>query len=898
MSSFTKTLRLATTIFAIALLPLTAAAQTQILANPGFEGAYTNVTVRPNTSGTNATIDGEVANGWEENSSWAGVTAVYSREGAGARNGATAQKVELKSVTSGQLQLLQQFKGNAGTRLTASVWVKGTAGARAVLTLRKGGPTYAGLADAFVNLSDQWQELKLSTFVTETDDYVFQVSLPKPATLWIDDASLTSAPGVPLAALPQTPIEKKQFGMHFNYLADTALNNPGFEGPYGTVTVSRPTITGKTAVWWQDNSDWADVTINYSEDTANARSGSSAQRIEVKEVRSGAMQLVRDLRVPKNRTYTASVWLRGTPGAEAQLALTQGGPPYETYGLKRVALTDTWQQVTVQGRVTQDDPLVMMVRAEKPLTLLVDDASITDESGNPPSGRFPDVSFGMLRLWDAGVTWAKLEPEKGRFDFSVLDRYVSEAQARGQEVILTLGQSPTWASARPAELTYLGLGASAEPANLSDWRDYITAVASRYKGRIQYYEVWNEPNDSTFFSGTVGAAITLTREAKATLNAVDPQAKLISPPAYVAGWMDQFFAGGGADHADIIGYHVYATPPEEMARGLADVRLVMEQRGVLGKKPLWNTEGAAGNASTSEDTGVGYIARAYLINFMYGAERYAWYQWGRGRQCDVFCTPTSTDDLAVANRVGRAAGVIQEWLVGATMKNFVIDAAGVYQLELLRADGKRAWVLWQPSASTTFSLPVAWNAESKRELEGGTSPLNGATSVQVGATPIMIEGVAANTGDGLTGSYFNSVDLTTPAFTRVDAKIDFDWTDKSPDAAIESDTFSVRWTGAIVPRHSEEYTFTTLSDDGVRLWVNDQLVIDQWNDHPATEHQGRITLEAGKRYAIRLEYYENYGSAQLQLRWQSPSQPAEVVPQSQLFSTGGGSVTIGACRVG
>jgi hypothetical protein len=56
------------------------------------------------------------------------------------------------------------------------------------------------------------------------------------------------------------------------------------------------------------------------------------------------------------------------------------------------------------------------------------------------------------------------------------------------------------------------------------------------------------------------------------------------------------------------------------------------------------------------------------------------------------------------------------------------------------------------------------------------------------------------------------------------------------------------------------------------------------DDHPVTQHQGKIRLEAGKRYAVRLEYYENYGLAQMQLRWQSASQVAEIVPQAQLFS--------------
>ncbi|MGL4232148.1 MAG: PA14 domain-containing protein [Casimicrobium sp.] len=882
-------------VFSLAFAPNVTFAQSQVLSNPGFEGAYAPISIRPNATGDKATIDGEVANGWEDNSTWAGVTAVYSRESAGMRGGSLAQKIELSAVTSGQLQIVQSFRGSAGTRARGSVWVKGSPGAKVGLQLRQAAPPYEGLGEASITLSDQWQELRLTTFIERNDDYLFLVTFGTPGTLWIDDASLSIVAGGLPIALPAAPIAKKQFGMHLNYFADSAVNNPGFEGPYGTVTTSSSTITGKIAPWWQDNSDWADVTIEYNEERANVRSGSSAQKIDVKAVRSGGYQIVRNLRLPKNRSYTASVWLRGTPGAEVELALAQGGEPYATYGAKRVTLTDTWQQVTTQGRVETGDNTALMIRGNTALTVWVDDVSVVDEAGNALVARFPDVNFGTLRLWDAGVTWAKLEPEKGRFDFTMLDRFVSEAQSRGQEVILTLGQSPTWASARPTTLTYLGLGASAEPANLADWRDYVTAVASRYKGRIQYYEVWNEPNDTTFFSGTVNDAIALTREAKSALTAADPNAKLISAPPYVVGWLDQFLAGGGGQYVDIIGYHVYADEPEQMARGLADIRLVLEERGVWGVKPLWNTEGAVGDRNTSEDVGVGFIARAYLINFIYGAERYAWYNWGGPRECASFCTPTVTDNIPEANRVGRAFGAIQEWLVGKTMKRFEVNAAGVYQLELQQANGQSAWIVWQPRASASFAIPAAWRAQSKRELEGGASSLNGATSVQVGATPIMIEAAPppAAAGDGLTACYFNNVNFTAPVLSRIDPQIDFNWSNQSPATNIGNDTFSVRWDGTIAPRHTEQYTFSTLSDDGVRLWVNDQLLIDQWNDHAATLHEGKITLEAGKRYAIRMEYYENGGLAQIQLRWKSASQSEEVIPTSQLFSSASAKTACG-----
>ena len=139
-------------------------------------------------------------------------------------------------------------------------------------------------------------------------------------------------------------------------------------------------------------------------------------------------------------------------------------------------------------------------------------------------------------------------------------------------------------------------------------------------------------------------------------------------------------------------------------------------------------------------------------------------------------------------------------------------------------------------------------------------------------------------GNGLKGEYFNNKDFTNRAITRTDANIEFNWGTGSPDPSIGRETFSVRWTGRIEPLYSETYTFRTDTDDGVRLWVNNQLIIDQFVNQARTQHTGNITLSAGQKYDIRMEYFENTGGASAQLSWSSASQPVEVIPRSQLFS--------------
>ena len=105
----------------------------------------------------------------------------------------------------------------------------------------------------------------------------------------------------------------------------------------------------------------------------------------------------------------------------------------------------------------------------------------------------------------------------------------------------------------------------------------------------------------------------------------------------------------------------------------------------------------------------------------------------------------------------------------------------------------------------------------------------------------------------------------------------------SPLEGVNGDTFSIRWTGAIQPRYTEKYTFYLASDNGRRLWVNGQLVINKWINDSAT-YSGQIRLEADKKYKIKIEYFESVGNANCVFEWSSSSQPRQIVPQSQLYS--------------
>ena len=180
--------------------------------------------------------------------------------------------------------------------------------------------------------------------------------------------------------------------------------------------------------------------------------------------------------------------------------------------------------------MTDSGVSTLMVRAFSTGTMDFDDALLLGSDGKGPDLGlpWPATPIGTWRLWDqTGTTWASLEPAKGIWDFSLLDLAVQDALKNHTQIVLTLGQSPSWASARPTEPSFYGVGAPAEPKDVKDWINYLQTVATRYRGKIFNYEIWNEPNDPQYFSGTIPKLVQLTQLARQTLKQVDSRNQIL-----------------------------------------------------------------------------------------------------------------------------------------------------------------------------------------------------------------------------------------------------------------------------------------------------------------------------------------------------------------------------------
>jgi glucose/arabinose dehydrogenase len=226
---------------------------------------------------------------------------------------------------------------------------------------------------------------------------------------------------------------------------------------------------------------------------------------------------------------------------------------------------------------------------------------------------------------------------------------------------------------------------------------------------------------------------------------------------------------------------------------------------------------------------------------------------------------------------------------GAFYNPTTVQFPSSYTGQYFFCDYNDGWIqLLNPATQTAtgFATGITRPINLKVDIQGNLYYLARGASNNTGVlfkvsysnTPIV------GTGTGVQGSYFNNETLTgSPTLVRTDPTINFNFGAGSPASSIHDDGFSARWLGMVQAQFTETYTFHTISDDGVRLWVNGQLLVDNWTIHSPVENTGTIALVAGQKYSFRMEYYDNTGGATAQLMWSSPSTPEEPIPKTQFY---------------
>jgi GH35 family endo-1,4-beta-xylanase len=358
-------------------------------------------------------------------------------------------------------------------------------------------------------------------------------------------------------------------------------------------------------------------------------------------------------------------------------------------------------------------------------------------AGNNP---WPSVPLGAWRLWDTSTRWPDLEPSQGHWQFTGLDKDLDLAQQHGTDVLLTLAVTPQWASAHPdMKSGWQQPGLTSEPRSADDWQAFVQQVATRYKGRIHAYEIWNEPNLKQYWMGNTDQLIAMVRSAHDIIKSIDPNALIVSPSATTSagvGWLDEFLSKGGGQYVDVIGYHLYVfpQPPEAMTDLTQRVKQTMSKYGVA-NKPVWCTELGWSDPKPfpSDDLAAAYVARSYILSWAAGISRLYWYAWDNHKWASLQMTEADNQTLKLA---GQAYGVIQRWLVGARVDFCNKSDDNTWSCQLER-DGAKQWIVWNAGGGKDFSVPSSWHVTSASSLLGQSQAIRG-SKIRIDISPMLL----------------------------------------------------------------------------------------------------------------------------------------------------------------
>ena len=366
----------------------------------------------------------------------------------------------------------------------------------------------------------------------------------------------------------------------------------------------------------------------------------------------------------------------------------------------------------------------------------------------PPTDGLGNVAtLGGMRLWGGNVEWAQLNPADTTYDWTNMDTWIAEAQSESWDVLYTFGDTPQWAGSIPAGnpcLVAAGPYSCSPPTDLNAdgtgadayFSNFVTALVTRYKGEIAYYELWDEPDCTCYWAGTTAQIVRMGQDAAAIIRSIDPNARILSPSAHgptMATWFDGYIAAGGAANFDIVNAHMRGAGtlypnavPESFLAMYNDVIAETTKRS-LTALPLWDDEhGIKTNQLTDPDELAGYVARSAILRAGVGLQRQYVYTWDEG---DIYGLQ--------GNKSGTAWDVVAGWLIGHSI-NACVATGTVYTCAV--DNGQIVWDTAQSCSNgvctySNYTYPSIYAWES--DISGDKTPLTPPT-VQIGYKPILL----------------------------------------------------------------------------------------------------------------------------------------------------------------
>ncbi len=363
----------------------------------------------------------------------------------------------------------------------------------------------------------------------------------------------------------------------------------------------------------------------------------------------------------------------------------------------------------------------------------------------PPTDGLKQVAtLGGIRLWDSGVKWAQIETSNGVYNWAELDNWMSKAQAQHVDVLFTIGDTPQWAGSIPPKRPCGPIGpySCSSPTDIKSdgtgadgyFSNFITAVVNRYKGQISFYELWNEPDCTCFWSGTTSQIVRMGQDAAAIIRANDPNAKILSPSAHgpsMATWFDGYVAAGGAANFDIVNVHMRGqgsanASPEAFLTIYADVLAEVQKRN-LTSMPIWDDEYGIKQGQLSDpDELAGFTARSAILRAGVGLQRQYIYTWDANSPYGL-----------QGNNSGTAWDTVAGWLINHSISPCVASGT-VYTCAV--DDGQIVWDTKQTcsrgncsTSNYTYPSGYAWETD----ITGKKTQLSGNT-VGIGYKPIFL----------------------------------------------------------------------------------------------------------------------------------------------------------------